>query len=256
MNRLPIKAKQRFGRLITIRYIAGEGKRKSYWLCTCDCGETSKVSSSRLYMGHTKSCGCLGQENLKRRHAEMVTHGGSELRAYSSWFGMKARCLNPLSNQYADYGGRGIKICDRWLEFENFLADMGERPVGMSIGRIDNNGNYELGNCRWETSEDQCKNTRRSLFLTYKNETRILSDWAKYLNIKSATLQARIARGWSVERAFTESVYGKSLKDECLNGHPFSGDNLYVNPKGRRHCRHCDNVSKKKYKAKVKEARA
>lgn len=116
---------------------------------------------------------------------------------------MKDRCLNPKHKAFSDYGGRGITICDRWMVFENFLADMGERPDGMEIDRIDNDGNYEPGNCRWVTSAENKRNTRRNVWITHDGRTMCLEDWSTETGLPKETLRSRILRGWDAEKALT-----------------------------------------------------
>lgn len=147
---------QRFGRLVVQTYVGLRGGR-SAWLCTCDCGNSSVVRAAHLKYGSVKSCGCLAREtgranlpaeskgNLKHGH-RTSTHTS---KTYNSWRSMRKRCLEPHSNRYKFYGGRGIKVCPRWDSFENFLEDMGEKPEGHSISRLDHNGHYEPGNCVW-----------------------------------------------------------------------------------------------------------
>lgn len=130
-------------------------------------------------------------------------HGakGRESPTYQSWLGMVQRCTNPNSGKWARYGGRGITVCERWLTFANFLADMGERPNGLFIERKNNDGNYEPGNCRWATRVEQARNTRLNHMLTHNGETLCLAGWAERAGIKQNTLKMRIRRGWSVARA-------------------------------------------------------
>ena len=122
------------------------------------------------------------------------------------WRKMRDRCLNSNSGSWANYGGRGITICDRWSTFENFLADMGERPEGLSIDRIDNDGNYEPGNCRWATAKEQARNTRANVLYEYEGETLCVSEIAERSGVDRDLLSGRLGLGWSVERATTELV--------------------------------------------------
>jgi hypothetical protein len=123
---------------------------------------------------------------------------------YGSWRAMKDRCLNPRHSAYDRYGGRGVTICERWLTFANFFADMGPRPTPEhSLDRVDANGNYEPENCRWATDAEQNQNSRKNRFLTHDGQTLCVSEWARRIGIKAATLEQRLNLGWSVERALT-----------------------------------------------------
>jgi hypothetical protein len=122
---------------------------------------------------------------------------------YRAWRSMKQRCFNPKCRSYRDYGARGITVCERWLVFENFYADMGSRPADMSLERDRNSGNYEPGNCRWATRTEQQRNTRQNKLLTYAGETHCTAEWALRTGIAHNTIYARLKRGWSHERALT-----------------------------------------------------
>lgn len=161
---------QRFGRLLVLR-LDGLRKHFSWWHCQCDCGTIKSIRSTRLTSGTTKSCGCLRKELSRQKGIALaatfsVTHGatrgGKWSPEYMSWYAMTQRVTNKRHEHYRYYGGRGITICRRWRRFENFLADMGNRPKGKTLDRIKVNGNYEPGNCRWSTHAEQVANRRRT----------------------------------------------------------------------------------------------
>ncbi len=200
---------QRSGKLVALRSL-GEGKnRKVIWECQCDCGNTTTVQTQLFREKRVQSCGCLnhmpitGSVSLSHGHARR----GKITRTYMTWQNMFQRCNNPLNPNFPDYGGRGITICERWQIFENFLADMGIRPPKLSIDRINNNGNYEPGNCKWSTQREQVLNTRRSHWITFENQTLRFSEWAKILGISKISLYRRLNR-WTLEKALTVPKHG------------------------------------------------
>lgn len=182
-------------------------------LCRCECGTVKPVFRNALRRGMSKSCGCFkADKQLKHGHATPGAHSPT----YNVWHGMMQRCFNEKTSGYKYYGGRGIKVCVRWQTFENFLADMGERPEGLSIDRYPNNdGNYEPGNCRWATAKEQNNNSRHNRLVTLNGQTKNLKQWADHLGLKIAFVAQRIIRGWSPERALTERAHnnGRKLKN-------------------------------------------
>ena len=203
---------QRFGRLIAISRFCGGDKSK--WLCLCDCGKEKVVRSSRLKSGTTKSCGCFRREHSSKSNS---THGLSKTSTYRAWSSMKQRCLNPNVEQYPNYGGRGITLCDRWMLFTNFIEDMGLSPSpAHSIDRIDNNIGYSPENCRWATLIEQANNKRSNRRITVSGETKTVREWSRHLGISNDVIYERLRIGWSEIRAVTEPV-AKRTK-EISNG--------------------------------------
>lgn len=187
---------QKFNKLTVIQPVESTNKHKM-WLCACECGNQAIVKGSRLRSSSTKSCGCLIYENMSG-----VTHGLCKLhkKEYGTWTRMKARCTNPNEPSYEDYGARGISVCKEWdKDFTAFFKDMGERPEGMSIERIDNNKGYCPENCRWANLTDQNNNKRCNKFITVNGITKTKAQWAKYLNIGRDTLGWRIKTGKTIE---------------------------------------------------------
>lgn len=196
---------KRFGRL-TVVSRAPTRNKGTYWNCLCDCGNTKIINSGKLTSGNTRSCRCLDTEmTVKRSTRHGLSHSSPE---YIIWKTMRQRCNNPNSSSYSDYGARGIKICERWNDFVLFLEDMGKRPNSLhSIERVNNNGNYEPSNCVWATQLAQANNKRNTRLITHDGVTESISNWARKVNVRSATLRARIFNyGWDVERALTEGV--------------------------------------------------
>ena len=194
---MTIAAESRFGRLTVIKeaeiYINQSGRRIRMFECLCDCGNTCTVGGWDLTKGSrsTKSCGCLHKETIKK---QFTTHGMSKTNSYAIWAYMKDRCSNHKTPNYKNYGGRGIHVCKRWGKFENFYADMGERPGRMTIERIDNNENYSPSNCRWATRKEQARNTRTNHRISYKGKTKCIAEWAEDLGLNYKALWSRIQR--------------------------------------------------------------
>lgn len=192
---------KRFARLTVISH-AGRVKRKTRWLCVCECGNEIETTADSLQRGDAKSCGCLHREAVG---TAARTHGRSGTPEHSIWKAMIRRCYNQNVKEYFRYGGRGIVVCERWRSFENFLADMGERPSAEhSIDRKDNNGNYEPGNCRWATRKQQGRNKRNNYLLTVNGVTKTLPEWAEITGKPYVLLQQRFLKGWPHERIVNE----------------------------------------------------
>lgn len=183
---------QRFGRLIAVR-LSTPSHGTSRWECKCDCGGKSITTTTHLRSGRTLSCGCFARDNSRRVH---TIHGFSETPEWNAWASMKKRCDAPNTKHYANYGGRGIHVCERWKSFANFFADMGPRPsTKHSIDRVDNNGNYSPENCRWATMTEQNNNKRRSVRIYYAGQSLTFVELSIALNIPKKTLQMRYYTG-------------------------------------------------------------
>lgn len=198
---------KRFGRLVVLARDGVRGK-KATWKCQCDCGNTHVVMVTGLKNGHTKSCGCLKIES--DAIGSRYRHGQSNSPEYKVWAGMKDRCLNQNATFFSFYGGRGIKVCERWMTFENFRADMGPRPsLQHSIERKDNDGNYEPDNCKWATPLEQSNNTSRNVFITIGETTLTLSQWCRETGVDPDLASQRIIRDrWAPEDAVTTPSRG------------------------------------------------
>jgi len=195
---------QRFGKLVAI-----ERMKDSHWLCQCDCGNRKEIRLNNLNSGDIKSCGCLRFEKPSKYKNGVATFKTSE---YYILAAMMDRCYNQNNKKYSDYGGRGIKVCDRWLKDKrNFLLDMGPKPgPKYSIDRINNDGDYSPENCKWATRIEQMNNTRKNVFLEYNGKRMTVSQWGRELNINTQTLWGRINAGWSNEKILTVPVKRKN----------------------------------------------
>lgn len=202
-----------FGRW-TITHFDESRTDKVYWFCRCECGNTKSIIVSELRRGHSTSCGCYAvQRRVEGGFANAKpTHKLSKTPEYAAWVSIKKRCYNTNDKCYKDYGGRGITVADEWVNsFEQFLADMGAKPDELfSIDRIDVNGPYAPGNCRWSTSGEQANNKRDNTLLTLKGVTLTMAQWAEQLGINYKTLRSRKRLGWDDERALTTPQLGRS----------------------------------------------
>lgn len=195
----------RNGRLVVLcRALKGTDERG--WLCQCDCGTYVWKKKSEVYGPHglTKSCGCWYEEYNRNKsvygannHRDVPGFEGPRVHMpeYSVWRGMKRRCFDTKCKSYADYGGRGVSVCERWLTFENFIADMGRRPSNQhQIDRENNSGNYEPGNCRWVLQKFQARNTRRNPVQEFHGVRLSVSDWADFFDVRPKILYQQISR--------------------------------------------------------------
>lgn len=202
-----VKVGDVFGRLTVTDTEAERGPRgKRRFSCRCACGYEGTFDAYNVRNGLTKSCGCLRDELSKVRRNQL-RHGMHMTRVYRIWAGMKSRCQNANHHAYADYGGRGIKVCEQWQVFENFLRDMGEPPAGASIDRTNNDGDYEPGNCAWVTPKEQNNNRRSTNTYEIAGRVMTLDEIAVERSLSVSLLKARLRRGWSIEKA----IYTKKL---------------------------------------------
>lgn len=202
----------RVGRLVVISYEGRNKQSKQLFRCKCDCGNevvTTKSSLTRKdEVKRTKSCGCARRESMLRVHTKhgMATRKGT-VPEFGVWKDMIKRCTNEKRDDFKYYGGRGISVCERWLDFGNFYADMGERPDGMTIDRINTRGNYEPGNCRWITIQEQQNNRRSCVYVEHEGRTQNMKQWARELGISYEKVRAGIKSGKSMSEILTGSVH-------------------------------------------------
>ena len=205
---------RRFGRLTVIDFYDHNKYGQPRWLCECDCGNTAVVTGSDIRSGSTSSCGCLWRERITQ---SKTTHGMSQSDIYAEYRSMKNRCYNEQAHNYKYYGGRGIKMCDRWRDdIHAFYDDVSILPnfreEGYSLDRIDNDGDYEPGNVRWATIKEQCNNRRPNIgkrIHEYNGEMYSLREISNMTGISYKTLNNRLLKGWEPERAFNTKVEEK-----------------------------------------------
>ena len=195
----------RAGRLTAVQCVGRDEQNYLLWRCVCDCGRECVARGKDIRSGNTQSCGCLASEVRAKQGKLNKRHGRTYSPEWHSWQSMLARCNNPAHKSWQEYGGRGVRVCERWLRFENFAADMGDRPAGTTLDRISVNGDYEPNNCRWAPHVVQQRNRRKHHLLTAFGETKCLSAWIEdpRCAAKEDAVRWRLKRGWSVVDAIT-----------------------------------------------------
>ena len=199
---------KKFGKLEVIG-VHDTGSRKTYYVCQCDCGNIKVVRADALISGATKSCGCIKKEHDKINLTANHKHKMSGTRIYETWQDMKRRCYNKQNARYDRYGGRGITVCDEWLNnFQSFYdwAISNGYSDDLTIDRIDNDGNYEPSNCRWSTAKEQCNNRGSNINITIGNATKSLMSWCESFNVDYKKVHARYQRNGyeSIDRLFND----------------------------------------------------
>lgn len=189
----------RFGRALVLHPTEERRGAQRLWKCRCDCGQDFVALSCNLRRGDTKSCGCFNREVVSKR---ALRHGKSNSPEFGIWWAMKERCYLTSSEGYRFYGARGIEVCDRWNKsFEAFYSDMGPRPNGLTLDRINNDGNYEPSNCRWATRVEQACNTRRNVFIEHNGRKQVLTHFCRDHGICRKRFKRLLVRGIAVEPA-------------------------------------------------------
>lgn len=202
-----------FGESIVVGYL-GRSKKGSVWTLRCICGNTYIASTGALNEGKHKHCGCKYVNPAQ-------THKMSNTKRYGQWLTMKYRCINPKSTEYHRYGGRGIKICERWLKFENFWEDMGSTyKSGLTIERINTNGNYEPSNCKWATYDEQSRNKRNNHWIEYNGERKLKKDWAADFGVNYMCINVLLKKGYTFDQIYKHYTVNyhryKRIKTEAL----------------------------------------
>lgn len=207
MPATPDITRQRFGRLV-VRKMVGTARGKSWWDCVCDCGKEVFLPTSYLTSGNSHSCGCGQRAAAAQVCKNRGVHFMRGTRLYTIWRGMNQRCRDKNSSNYRHYGGRGISVCQGWLDFKCFMgwALSTGYSDNLSLDRIDVDGDYKPSNCRWATKKEQCINRRTSRFITFRGEALTVTDWARKIGIRQTTLANRFRSGWPTETALMLQV--------------------------------------------------
>jgi len=200
--------------LLVLKAAGSNAAGTRMWQCQCDCGRKCVVSGRRMRNGHTSSCGCLQKERAAAASAKaQTTHGMRYTPEWLAWKNMRGRCNDPGNPSYPRYGGRGVKVCARWSEFQPFFDDMGARPSKRaSIDRKDNDGDYTPENCHWASQKEQARNRRTSTAIEFRGQTRTVAEIADITHVPSNILYSRIYLGWDIERAVSTPVQARSKR--------------------------------------------
>lgn len=206
-----------YGRLTVIHRgvsVITSGKPQTMWVCVCICGKETTVIGSSLRLGFTQSCGCFSSDKAKQTH---TTHGCSPRvgasQTYHIWESMRSRCLCPTDKRYSAYGGSGILVCERWADFSNFLEDMGEKPEGMTLDRIDGTLGYTKENCRWATTMEQVCNRSVSIWVVRDGVRKVLKHWCLELNVSYSRALREIKKGLTPEDTLISLVGFRDRSD-------------------------------------------
>lgn len=196
-----------FGKLTVIRFAGRTTNQKARWLCCCECGREKVVTGDNLATGNSRTCGA-NEHRKGGPQRGMIKHGGSHWPEYAVWSAMVERCRNKRHPSYHNYGGRGIRVCKRWQQFANFIADMGRRPLGsgLSIERIDNDGNYEPSNCKWATMDEQGNNRRNTVRIIVDGQLTTIPRLARKCGLPDHVLRGRLDMGWPLDAALTTPI--------------------------------------------------
>ncbi len=201
-ERRQVKVGETYGWMKVLAFAGRNAHGNLQWNCVCQCGAEKVVLGCNLLGGTNPSCGCYKQKVLVDRN---TTHGMAHLPEYPVWRNMRARCECETNEDYDSYGGRGIKVCERWADFANFYTDMGPRPShDLTIERLDNLGDYSPENCVWATRKVQGRNKRNVMLFEYNGEAKSLPEWSEICGIHVETLRKRVNRGWSMERVLNK----------------------------------------------------
>lgn len=196
-----------FGRLTVVERCGRDNRGEAMWLCVCECGKERKIRGSSLRVGLTKSCGCLNKEIVSKNSK---THGRSNSALHNVWRKMKQRCFSEKDQAFKYYGGRGITVCDEWKDnFENFYkcSMTNGYSDGLTLDRINVNGNYEPSNCRWVTMKVQQNNRRNNRRIEFNGQVHTITEWSVITGINLSTISMRLKKGWSAEKTLTTGTF-------------------------------------------------